>query len=408
MLTGDLISDLPYMSITSSMVFPYADQQVLENFSKIFLNPGSDRELSSLRRMLMQNLNWNIIISRYSEFKQDNSGMNSFAKFVSGTLDTFKSSSRRKRQLDTFQSNDILNMSQIENVMAVLQSMNITVIEDLIVSLASELSLVMRELVTMSELMANTETEDVAAIITMVTTSPQLARITQRISLMMEKLEPFMKDSEYMPMFQSVRESFSTLNNFFQNSTLILSNIVNNWQNIEDFVIQEKIFSQKELQNIADALISPQLLFTLFQKLEDFQCNEEDVTRYVEFYKHQALLNTSLQSMVEATCGFVQSEHLVELLFVLDLDSAVDYLMSVFQLSPSSLASSSDLTQEELQTALDSLNAGLDIFPEVLESLTLLKDRLNVTEFNVSSVSLLFCGKEFTQDTFNYEVMRVV
>ena len=190
MLTGDLISDLPYMSITSSMVFPYADQQVLENFSKIFLNPGSDRELSSLRRMLMQNLNWNIIISRYSEFKQDNSGMNSFAKFVSGTLDTFKSSSRRKRQLDTFQSNDILNMSQIENVMAVLQSMNITVIEDLIVSLASELSLVMRELVTMSELMANTETEDVAAIITMVTTSPQLARITQRISLMMEKLEP--------------------------------------------------------------------------------------------------------------------------------------------------------------------------------------------------------------------------
>ena len=82
--------------------------------------------------------------------------------------------------------------------------------------------------------------------------------------------------------------------------------------------------------------------------------------------------------------------------------------MSVFQLSPSSLASSSDLTQEELQTALDSLNAGLDIFPEVLESLTLLKDRLNVTEFNVSSVSLLFCGKEFTQDTFNYEVIRVV
>lgn len=356
----------------------------------------------------MQNLNWNIIISRYSEFKQDNSGMNSFAKFVSGTLDTFKSSSRRKRQLDTFQSNDILNMSQIENVMAVLQSMNITVIEDLIVSLASELSLVMRELVTMSELMANTETEDVAAIITMVTTSPQLARITQRISLMMEKLEPFMKDSEYMTMFQSVRESFSTLNNFFQNSTLILSNIVNNWQNIEDFVVQEKIFFQKELQNIADALISPQLLFTLFQKLEDFQCNEEDVTRYVEFYNHQALLNTSLQSMVEATCGFVQSEHLVELLFVLDLDSAVDYLMSVFQLSPSSLASSSDLTPEELQTALDSLNAGLDILPEVLESLTLLKDRLNVTEFNVSSVSLLFCGKEFTQDTFNYEVIRVV
>ena len=68
MLTGDLISDLPYMSLTSSMIFPYADQQVLENFSKIFLNPSGDPELSNLRRLLMQNLNWNVIFSKYSEF----------------------------------------------------------------------------------------------------------------------------------------------------------------------------------------------------------------------------------------------------------------------------------------------------------------------------------------------------
>ena len=204
----------------------------------------------------------------------------------------------------------------------------------------------------MSELMTSAEMEDMEAIIRMVMTSPQLAKITQRISLMMEKLEPLMTDSEYMAMFSSVRDGFSTLNQFFQNSTLMLSSIVKNWQSIEYFVIKEDIFSQKELESIADTLISPQLLFSLFQKLEDFQCNEESVTRYVEFYNNQALLNTSLQSMVEATCGFVKSEHLIELLSVINLDSAVDYLMSIFELSPSSLATSSNLTPEELQASV--------------------------------------------------------
>ena len=256
----------------------------------------------------------------------------------------------------------------------------------------------------MAELMASDETEDMEAIIRMMMTSPQLAKITQRITLMMEKLEPLMTDSEYMAMFSSVRESFSTLNQFFQNSTLMLSSVVNNWQSIEEFVIQKDLFSQEDLQKIADTLISPQLLFSLFQKLEDFQCDEESVTRYVEFYNNQALLNTSLQSMVEATCGFVKSEYLIELLSVINLDSAVDYLMSIFELSPSSLAASSNLTTEELQTALDALNAGLNIFPEVLDTLTLLEDSLNVTEFNVSTVSLLFCGEEFTQEIHNYEV----
>ena len=213
-------------------------------------------------------------------------------------------------------------------------------------------TLMIRELVSMSELMTSAEMEDMEAIIRMVMTSPQLARITQRVSLMMDKLEPLMTDSEYMDMFSSVRDSFLTLNQFFQNSTLMLSSIVNNWQSIEEFVLKKDIFSQKELENIADTLISPQLLFSLFQKLEDFQCNEESVTRYVEFYNNQAFLNTSLQSMVEATCGFVKSEHLIELLSVINLDFAVDYLMSIFKLSPSSLATASNLTPEELQASV--------------------------------------------------------
>ena len=321
MLTGDLISDLPYMSLTSSMIFPYAEQQELGDLSKIFHNPESDPKLSNLRKLLMQSLNWNVIISKYRDFKQDNSAMNNIARLISNTLGTFESSSRRKRQVDGFLSNEILNLTEIESMMANLQSLNMTVMEDLVVSLASEMSLVIRELVTMSELMASTDTEDMdmEAIIAMVMTSPQLAKITQSVFHMMEKLEPLMKDSEYMPMFLRVRESFSTLNQYFHNSTLMLSKVVNNWQNLEEYVLQEELFSQKEVDTLGETLISPQLLFSLFQKLEDFQCNEEGVTRYVEFYNNQALLNTSLQSMVEATCNFVKSENMIELLYVFDL-----------------------------------------------------------------------------------------
>ena len=145
MVTGDLISDLPYVSLTSSMILPYAEEKVLGEFSKIFYNPSSDPEMDNLRRLLMQSLNWNVIINKYSELKQEHSAMNSFARFVTGTLDTFKSSSRKKRQVELLQqSNQFLNMTQLEEMMTVLQSLNMTVMEDVVVSLASEMTIVIR------------------------------------------------------------------------------------------------------------------------------------------------------------------------------------------------------------------------------------------------------------------------
>ena len=151
MVTGDLISDLPYVSLSSSMVLPYAEEKVLGDFSKIFYNPSSDPEMGNLRRLLMQSLNWNVIINKYSEFKQENSGMNSFARIVTGTLDTFKSSSRKKRQVELLQqSKQFLNITQLEEMMTVLQSLNITVMEDMLVSLASEMTTIIRNSVVMN------------------------------------------------------------------------------------------------------------------------------------------------------------------------------------------------------------------------------------------------------------------
>ena len=150
MLTGDLISDLPYASLSSSMILPYAEEQVLEDFTEIFNNPSSDPEMGNLRRLLMQSLNWNIIINKYMEYKQENSGVNSFARFVTGTLDTFQSSSRKKRQVELLQSNQLLNMTQIEDMMTVLQSMTMTVMEDVVVSLASEMNIIIRNSVVMN------------------------------------------------------------------------------------------------------------------------------------------------------------------------------------------------------------------------------------------------------------------
>ena len=150
MLTGDMISDLPYVSLSSSMILPYAEEQVLEDFTEIFNNPSSDPEMGNLRRLLMQSLNWNVIINKYMEYKQENSGVNSFARFVTGTLDTFQSSSRKKRQVELLQSNQLLNMTQIEDMMTVLQSMTMTVMEDVVVSLASEMNIIIRNSVVMN------------------------------------------------------------------------------------------------------------------------------------------------------------------------------------------------------------------------------------------------------------------
>ena len=98
--------------------------------------------------------------------------------------------------MDIFQSNEILNLTQIESVMTDLQSLNISMMGDVIVTLTSEMSVIIGEMQTMSELLAASEAESLETIISMMMTSPQLAKITQRIFIMMEKLQPFMKDSE--------------------------------------------------------------------------------------------------------------------------------------------------------------------------------------------------------------------
>ena len=128
------------------------------------------------------------------------------------------------------------------------------------------------------------------------------------------------------------------------------------------------------------------------------------MTRYVEFFENNALLNLTVDMMINSTCGFIKSEKLIELLYIIDTNSAMDYLMSVMDLSPTSLAESSNITVIELFETIDSVSGALDILPSVNQSLTELMDQLNITEFNMTTVSSLLCGTELTTTSTNYEV----
>ena len=128
------------------------------------------------------------------------------------------------------------------------------------------------------------------------------------------------------------------------------------------------------------------------------------MTRYVEFFENNALLNLTVDMMINSTCGFIKSEKLIELLYIIDTNAAMDYLVSVMDLSPTSLAESSNITVIELFETIDSVSGALDILPSVNQSLTELMDQLNITEFNMTTVSSLLCGTELTTTSTNYEV----
>ena len=403
-LTGDLISELPFKTLTQSMIFPYAEPKELKNLDMILKNNYADENVTKLRELMMSNINWDYLIEEYLKFKTENNDLTSLSNFISGSINTF-GGKRKKRQIENTISPIILNMTDMESLINTLNTLNLTAIQDVVVTLATEMNEIMKQLQTIADLYSTGQISlDIDTMVTMMMTSPQFSKITRSITTIMNELEPYIKETEYHEMYTSVKEGFSQLNQLLLNSTLRLSDVLVNWKSIVKFIDQNKIFSETETTNIANSLVSPQMIFALFKKLEDFECSKEKVTRYVEFFENNALLNLTVDMMINSTCGFIKSEKLIELLYIIDTNSAMDYLMSVMDLSPTSLAESSNITVIELFETIDSVSSALDILPSVNQSLTELMDQLNITEFNMTTVSSLLCGAELTTTSTNYEV----
>ena len=95
---------------------------------------------------------------------------------------------------------------------------------------------------------------------------------------------------------------------------------------------------------------------------------------------------------------------MIELLGVIDMDSAAGFIFSVMELSPNGLAANSNMTVDELQTTLDSISKATEIMAIVQESLGELMNQLNVTNFNIATISNLICGLEIVVPEINYKV----
>ena len=398
MLTGDIISQLNVESLSASILFPYASESLLNHLGHLFDETVSESK-QKMREMMLSNIQWSMLVDEYEKFK-NNDNLRIVTSLLSDSVNTF--SIRRKRQADLttlILNTTSVNMTEIESMIATLQAMNITSITNMAMSLTEELNNIVTEIENMEDLMSSGQITDVTSMITAFITSPQMAKIAESIAKIIEEMEPMMKDTEYFAMFQEMKTAFQSLNRFFSEFTtnLKLSDIIANWSSIENYALEQEIFSQDILDDLGDTLVSAQIVFTLFNKLELFVCSQESLTRYLELQDDGALANS--------TCGFIQSDLMIELISVVDTMSAADYFYSVGKLSPANLASSSNMTEQQLEDLMNNLGEAVDIFPRVEELLDGLVDGLNVTTFNFTTISTLFCGAEvFSVDNEKYKV----
>lgn len=401
MLTGDIISVLNLNRLNPSLLFPYATDSVLSNLKMIF-----EEELyNTTRKMMLSNINWKMLVSEYQKFKE-NGNIDEVSSFITNSMESLRI--RKKRQVESA-SQSALNITDIETVISVIQNMNMnmTLYMDVASRLADELIVITNEVKNMEELMSSGQINDVSSMVTAFITSPQMAKITASIVLMMDEMQPFMKDTEYMEVFEELRKNLQNLNSYFRTFTtnLKLSDVLQNWSSIKSHIKENQILTKNDVEDIGSSLVSAQIVFTLFNKLDQFPCSEETVTRYIDFSGQEAVLNTTIDGLAISTCRFIQSEKMIELLSVIDMDSAAKYVTSVGLLAPENLAKETNMTVKELEGLLQNLGQLIEIFPRVEDLMTSLYESLNVTTFNYTTISTLFCGVEILSfDNEKYEV----
>ena len=397
MLTGDIISILNVNRLDPSLLFPYASESVLINLKILF----EEEVYSSVRKIMFSSINWKLLVSEYQKFKE-NGNIEEVSSFIRNSMDSLQI--RKKRQVV---SQPLLNNSDIQTMITAIQDINMTLYMDVASKLSNELIVISKEVQNMQELMSSGQINDVSSMVTAFITSPQMAKITASVVSMMDELQPFMMETQYIEVFEELRNTLQELNGFFKTFTtnLKLSDLLQNWSSIEAYLYGKQILSKEDIEDIGSSLVSAQIVFTLFNRLDQFPCSNDTVTRYIEFVGQQAVLNTTLDGLTNSTCRFIQSEEMIELLSVIDMESAATYVTSVGLLAPENLAKQTNMTISQLEGLLENLGQTMNIFPRIEDLVISLYDNLNVTTFNFTTVSTLFCGVEILSfDNEKYEV----
>ena len=404
MITGDIISAQSFNSYSSmSLLFPYENENVLKIIDEILILPETQEE-KALKELMLSNINWEFLVQQYKNHKIENEGLYSMIKkFQSLNIQT---TSRKKRQIEMIEETPSLNLSMIESMVENIQKMNVSQYQSILMNLTTAFKEIRDELVTISVQLNSEELDDISSLVTMTITSPQIAIIAKNLVNIMNQIEPMFENSEYINIFLEVKKGIQELNKFFYNSSanLKLVNIINNWETISKSLIDGKILNSDEANSFGNAIVSSQAVFSLFSLIDKFQCSKEEITRYINFYDNHALLNTTEEKLINGTCGFIQSKYMISLLEVIDWFSALDFWISVVQLTPNTLAIETNLTNDEFMSSIDSVSKAVEISSEVLESIEALWEKLNVTEFDMTSMFRLTCGAEFSLLDIDYEV----
>ena len=214
----------------------------------------------------------------------------------------------------------------------------------------------------------------------------------------MDEVEFMFINSTYAPMFSEMKAGFTMMNELIMqaSSDLKFRNILKNWTNVESQFIKAGLSNQEVIQ-IGGTIVSPQIVFPLFLMVESFECSRETLTRYIEIED---------ETLINATCSFIDSELMVRLLEVVDPVSSFEYLEAIMDLSPSSLATESNISVEELTSVMESINGIIRISPSLKDNLIILWNDLNTTNYDMAASFRLLCGTEFSLLDIDYEVLK--
>ena len=379
-----------------------------ENLGKIFLSAEEDEEkYSRVKTEMLSNIDWPLLFQEYLRFKADTkefSELGSSLSSLTSAMQSFNPAKRRKREVAAMEGNksdidrlvDFVQTEQFLNMSSQYGEMMVEVGEDL-------------ENIMVEVEILNSQLDghlDLGTLLTLAVTSPRVSAIISSLVNILEQLEVAFIDSPYLQSFLTVKESLVILDEFVKSTTknIEISAILLNWNQLTILMEEIEAFSPSEISEMGSTVLSTQGIFLMMAALEEFECDWEVMARYLEFYEEEAPLNTTRQALASSVCNFITSNNWQNILTVLDIPSAFHFFASVFRLSPMNLAATANLTTSELYDTMANLEAAAALFPSIEESLASLVDELNITEFNSSTISPLFCGTNITDIEINYKV----
>ena len=358
-----------------------------------------------MKREMLSNIDWDVIYQEYLRFKEDTNEFSQLGSSLSSAMETLNISKKRKREVSNEE-----NQSEIEKLFKFVQTEEFLDMSskygEILVSVGSEMSNIAEEL---NELSGQLDYLDVETLLTLAISSPRVSAIISSLSKIMEELEVIFSNSPYHQTFLAVKESIVMIDDFVKSikKNIEISAILLNWDKIKILLEEVGTFTPTEISDIGSTVLSTQGIFLIMSRIEEFICDSEVMGRYIQFFQDQAPLNSTVESLAYSVCGFITSPgNWQNIIRIVDISSAFDFLSSIFRLSPHSLAAAANMTQSELFDTMGNLDAASALFPEVQQSIRTLLTQLNLTEFTTSTISNLFCGSNITDLEVHFKVVR--